>query len=217
MTHAIFPSLRLRQGLCLAMTLVATTWLSACSILPSQTPVDTYALVAPSLADTPPRRSASSTPLALRITRPLVNGAISSRRIVVMPEPGRLSVYQGAVWSEPPSQLLRDRLIDAFQADGRLASVTTDEGVMPHADYLLATQLRDFHSAYEQGRPQAVIRVDAQVIDAVSNRIVTSRSFVAQQAAADKQVPDVVRAMSQATDRLTQDMVGWTMRQISGR
>ena len=218
MIRAIFPSCPLGRGLSLAVTMLSgAALLSACSILPSQTPVDTYALTALLPAQTLAARRSARMPLALRITRPLVSGALSGRRIVVMPEPGRVSVYQGAVWSEPPAQLLRDQMIDAFLADGRLESVITDEGVMPHADYLLSTQLRGFHSAYEQGNPQAVIRVDAQIIDARSNRIVASRSFLAQQPAADKQVPGVVQAINQATDQLVQDMVDWTIQQIGAR
>ena len=85
------------------MALSAAVLLSACSILPSQTPMDTYVLPAPVTQKTPASAGAN-TGLALRMTRPLVDGAIAGRRIVVMPQAGRISVYQGAVWSEPPAQ-----------------------------------------------------------------------------------------------------------------
>ena len=213
MTRAPSVSPPLHRCCRLAMSLSAAVLLSACSILPSQTPMDTYVLPAPVTQQTPASAGAN-TGLALRITRPLVDGAIAGRRIVVMPQAGRISVYQGAIWSEPPAQLLRNRLIDAFQADGRLSSISTDEGVMPHADYLLVTQLRAFHSAYENGHPHAVIRLDAQIIRASNNRIVASHSFQTQQSASGKDVPEVVQALGKASDRLSQDVVDWTILQI---
>ncbi|MBP7968097.1 MAG: membrane integrity-associated transporter subunit PqiC, partial [Brachymonas sp.] len=110
MTRAPSVSLPLHRCCRLAMALSAAVLLSACSILPSQTPMDTYVLPAPVTQQTPASAGAN-TGLALRITRPLVDGAIAGRRIVVMPQAGRISVYPGAIWSEPPAQLLRNRLI----------------------------------------------------------------------------------------------------------
>ena len=75
------------------MALSAAVLLSACSILPSQTPMDTYVLPAPVTQKTPASAGAN-TGLALRITRPLVDGAIAGRRIVVsalMREKGNVS------------------------------------------------------------------------------------------------------------------------------
>ena len=95
MTRAPSVSPPLHRCCRLVMALSAAVLLSACSILPSQTPMDTYVLPAPVTQKTPASAGAN-TGLALRMTRPLVDGAIAGRRIVVMPQAGRISVYQDA-------------------------------------------------------------------------------------------------------------------------
>lgn len=198
-----------------AAMLGASSLIAACSILPAATPVDTYVLPSTQLPSATPAAAAPHTNspalLALRIARPVANGVLAGKRIIVMPQADRLQVYQGAVWNEAPPQMLRNRLLDAFMADGRLPTVDTDEGPSAQVDYLLASQLRSFHSVYANGSalPTALVRVDAQLIHTNSNRVVASRSFVVQQPAASKEVPAVVQALGQATDQLAQQMVDW--------
>ena len=81
MTRAPSVSPPLHRCCRLATALSAAVLLSACSILPSQTPMDTYVLPAPVTQQTPASAGAN-TGLALRITRPLVDGAIAGRRSI---------------------------------------------------------------------------------------------------------------------------------------
>ena len=152
----------------------------------------------------------------MRIARPVADGLLSSRRIAVMPQADRVQVYQGVLWSDSPANLLRSRLLDAFLADGRLPWVDTDESPATRVDYLLTSQLRAFHSVYENGSPTAVVRIDAQIVDTASNRAVASRSFLLRQPAASKEVPDVVQALGQASDQLSRDMVDWAVQSLRG-
>lgn len=208
-----FPSLRpARLGLLLATAAMA----SACSILPEKEPVDTYALPG-TLAQRATGVSSAGISPSLRVVRPVAGGAIAGKRIVVMPEPDQFSVYQGAVWSEPAAQLVRDRIVDAFLADGRLPAITTDEGVMAHADLLLSSQLRDFQSVYENGQPVVVVRLDAHLLQASTNRIIASRSFAHRHAVVGKEVPQVVEAFGAASDRVAQDLVDWTVQHAVSR
>ena len=198
----------------------AAALLAACSILPAPTPVDTYVLPgatwqrAATTEHARAHHTASGT--ALRIARPVADGLLSSRRIAVMPQADRVQVYQGVLWSDSPANLLRSRLLDAFLADGRLPWVDTDESPATRVDYLLTSQLRAFHSVYENGSPTAVVRIDAQIVDTASNRAVASRSFLLRQPAASKEVPDVVQALGQASDQLSKDMVDWAVQSLRG-
>ena len=201
-----------RVGLLLAAAALA----SACSILPEKEPVDTYALPGTLSQRAAGMYSAGISP-ALRVVRPVAGGAIAGKRIVVMPEPDQFSVYQGVVWSEPAAQLVRDRIVDAFLADGRLPSITTDEGVMAHADLLLSSQLRDFQSVYEDGQPVVVVRLDAHLLNASTNRIIASRSFSHRHSVIGKEVPQVVQAFGAATDRVAQDLVDWAVQHAATR
>ena len=205
--HGPWPAARRAIGLGIALS--AATWLAACSILPAQTPVDTYVLPGTQWQRATPTGNAANTGPALRIARPVAHGVLASKRIVVMPQADRQQVYQGAVWSDPAPHMLRHRLLDAFLADGRLPWVDTDESPGAQVDYLLTSQLRSFHSSYQNGSPVAVIRIDAQIVNTRSNRIIASRSFITEQAAASKAVRDVVQARGQASDLVAREMATW--------
>lgn len=182
----------------------------ACSILPAPEPVDIYLLptttVAPSAENNTPRA------WSLHILRPEAGGQLVAQRILVVPEPNRMSVYKGASWHEPTPLLLRNRLFDAFRADARVNALSTDE-MRTYADYELASDLNTFHSEYRQDgkAPEAVIRLDTRLIDASSRRIVASRMFEVRQAAADREIPAVVAAFGIAADRLAAELVDWVV------
>ena len=112
----LFAATRLLVVLCAASSLLA-----ACSVLPKREPVQIWQ----------PEESASSAPAAaadfsLRVDAPNATGPLDGTGIVVMPEPGQVSTYKGARWSEAPALLIRHRLVDAFMA-AKLPAVTTDD------------------------------------------------------------------------------------------
>ncbi|HMZ29524.1 MAG TPA: ABC-type transport auxiliary lipoprotein family protein, partial [Thauera aminoaromatica] len=153
-------------------------------------------------------------PWSLRVVRPAAGVHLAGQRIVVMPEGNRVSVYQGAGWSDPAPALLRDRLLEAFRADGRVGALSSDERQL-HADFELDSDLRAFQSEYRGGRPEAVLRLDARLVHTASRRIVASRTFEQRQPTADPAVPAVVQAFGAAADRLSAEVVEWTVREAA--
>lgn len=151
---------------------------------------------------------------SLRVVRPAAGVHLAGQRIVVMPEGNRVSVYQGAGWSDPAPVLVRDRVLEAFRADGRVGALSSDERQL-HADFELDSDLRAFQSEYRGGRPEAVLRLDARLVHTASRRIVASRSFEQRQASADPAVPAVVQAFGTAADRLSAEVVDWTVREAA--
>ena len=181
---------------------------AACSVLPSPEPIDVYLLPATTVpvAEGPPRA------WSLRIARPDASGQLLGPRILVMPEPNRVSVYKGASWHEPAAVLVRNRLFDAFRTDGRVSALSTEE-MRTFADFELASELSAFHSEYRQddALPDAVIRLDVRLIDTSSRRIVASRAFEARERATDRSIKTVVAAFGRATDRLVTDLTAWVI------
>ncbi|MCL2876785.1 MAG: ABC-type transport auxiliary lipoprotein family protein, partial [Betaproteobacteria bacterium] len=153
--------------------------LAACTILPTPNPVDVYLL--PASFDTPDRADRALRPWSLRIARPDSNGQLLGQRILVILEPNRIGVYQGASWHEPAALLMRKRMFDAFRMDGRVSALSIEE-MRTFADYELGSELGAFHSEYRQdGKPpEAVVRLDTRLIDTTSRRIVASRAFEAR-------------------------------------
>ncbi|AYC32817.1 hypothetical protein D3880_10695 [Pseudomonas cavernae] len=196
------------RGLCLAG---AVALLGACSVLPQAETVQTYLL--PQGA-TPARASNNQLDRSLRIARPQASQVLDSTRIAVIPQGSQISNYKGARWSNPAPALLRDRLQEAFQADGRFAALSNDDQHV-QADLELIGNLLAFQSEYRNGRPEAVIRLDARLVRSGTQRIVASRSFSVRQPSQDVQVPAVVNAFGQASDQLARQLIDWTASQAS--
>ncbi|GHU12561.1 hypothetical protein AGMMS50225_20710 [Betaproteobacteria bacterium] len=189
--------------------LCATTLAAACSILPEPRPIDIWLLPAAAHTTTP---APEPRPWSLRLARPAVAGHLATQRIVVVPAPDQISVYKGANWNEPAPLLLRNRLLDAFRADGRIAALSTDEQRV-FADFELVSDLRAFQSEYRAAHepPEILIRLDARLLDSANRRIVASQRFEARVRAGDERVAEVVKAFGNAADALSDALVSWVV------
>lgn len=185
--------------------LLAAGLLSACSILPQSEPLDIYLLPGATLPAQTQRVDWS-----LRVNSPVSNQLLDGTRIVVLPEPGRVNTYQGVRWSERTPQLLRGRLLDAFQYDGRVQALSNEEQRL-QADLELVSELRSFHSQYRDGIAEALIQLDVRLVDGRDQRILASRRFSVSQPARDTSIASVVAAFGQAGDRLSRELVDWTL------
>ncbi|HET7593390.1 MAG TPA: ABC-type transport auxiliary lipoprotein family protein [Rhodanobacteraceae bacterium] len=189
----------------LAAAFCAAALASACSILPKNQVVQVWQ--PPENATVQPAKTPAD--FSLRVDTPNLAGTLDQQGIVVMPEPGQVSVYKGARWSESPALLVRGRLVDAFMA-ARLRSVTTDDDRFA-SDYTLSGDLRAFQSEYRGGSPVVVVRYDAQLRRAGSRSVLASRSFVLTEQPAGTQVPAVVAAFGKADDALAEQVVEWVL------
>ncbi|TLP72539.1 ABC transporter [Pseudomonas nitroreducens] len=182
--------------------------LGACSILPEAESPDFYLLPAAQQ----PARSTAAVSWSLRISAPSASLALDSNRIAVVPQGNQLSSYQGARWSNRAPGLLRDRLLDAFTANGSVRALSSDETSL-QADLDLTGELRAFQSEYQNGKPVIHIRYDARLVRTLGQRIVASRTFEVRQPVDGKQVPEVVSAFGKAADQLSAQVVEWTLQQ----
>ena len=181
---------------------------NACSILPKAENADVYRLPATTSA------APAATPVSwsLRINKPLASDVFNLPRIAVVPEGNQISTYRGARWTDPVPVLLRNRMLDAFQRDGRVPRLSADDSNL-QADYELVGELQAFQSEYTAQGISVVIRLDARLVDGRSQRILASRQFEVRQPQADKEVPAVVSGLGQATDRLMAQLLDWTVAQ----
>ncbi|MCG6657188.1 hypothetical protein HOP52_05265 [Halomonas campisalis] len=196
------------RHLTIASLLLAVSLLGACTLVPTREPSSLYALPAEPLAEGTAVGTAPE--MTLHLATPQAGRLLDSARIVVLPEPHRPSVYQGARWTDDAPVLLRDRLLDGFREDGRLSRLTHGESSLP-SDLTLVSDLRAFQSEYINDLPDAVVTIDVRLVDSRSRRLLASQRFSQRQAAATTEIGDVVAALGLATDRLVQELVDWTL------
>lgn len=189
------------------IALAALALVSACSILPKADPSDVYRLAASQTAT-------QGTPVAwsLRVTKPQTSEFLDSPRIAVVPKGDLISSYANARWSDPSPVLLRNRLLDGFQRDGRVTLLSTDDTNL-QSDYELGGQLQAFQSEYHGSAVEVVIRLDARLVRGSDQRIVASRRFEVRQPVEDTKVPAVVAGFGLAGDQLNRQVVDWVVAQ----
>lgn len=186
---------------------VALTLLSACSILPSADPSDVYRLPSAQTAST-----GAAVTWSLRLTKPLTSEFLDSPRIAVVPQGDLISSYANARWSDPAPVLLRNRLLDGFQGDGRVTLLSTDDSNL-QADFELGGQLQAFQSEYRGRAVEVVIGLDARLVRSSDQRIIASRRFEVRQPLSASNVPAVVTGFGQAADTLNKQVVDWVVAQ----
>ncbi len=189
---------------------VALALVSACSILPKPDPSDVYRLAGSQTAS-----QGSPVAWSLRLTKPQSSEFLDSPRIAVVPNGDLISSYANARWSDPSPVLLRNRLLDGFQRDGRVTLLSTDDTNL-QADYELGGQLQAFQSEYRGSAVEVVIRLDARLVRGSDQRIIASRRFEVRQPVSETQVPAVVAGFGQAGDQLNKQVVDWVVQQGNG-
>jgi len=151
----------------------------------------------------------------LVLAKPSAARLVDSPRINVRPSPGELEVYRGATWSQPATDMLEDTLLRGFEDSGRIAAAARiATGI--RSDYKLTTDLRRFEADYRGGdTPAATIELNAKLIHSVDQRVVAARTFVVAEPAASADIPTVARAFETALDKVSTDLIGWTL--LSGQ
>lgn len=191
-----------------AAALCLLSLLSACSIIPQSEPLQIYRL--PSQA-----AKASAAPAlnwSLRINTAQASQALDNARITVLPEGNQISSYANSRWSDPAPRLLRNHLLNAFQNDGRVSALSSNDDNL-QADLSLGGELQAFQSEYQQGAVTVRLRLQARLIDSRTQRIIASQRFEVRQPVNDTQVPAVVIAFGQASDQLAAQLLQWTIAQ----
>jgi cholesterol transport system auxiliary component len=145
----------------------------------------------------------------LGIVEPRAIGPLDGTRIAVMPAAGQIETYKGARWRDSAPVLVQQLLLQAFQDSASLAGVGAPTSVL-HADFALQSDLQDFQTEYRGARlPTVVIRLNGQLVDNSSGRILASRTFTAEQPCAGSALPEVFSAFQVALNQMLPQVVEW--------
>ncbi|MDD2341278.1 MAG: ABC-type transport auxiliary lipoprotein family protein [Tolumonas sp.] len=187
-------------------SLLLACLLSACSLLPASEQVQIYRLPAITSA----HHQAEKLNWSLRLMTPHANQTLDSVRIAVIPERNLISNYKGIRWSDRAPILLRDRLLDAFQTDGRIQTITSDTSTF-NVDVELTSELSAFQSEYRNGKPEIRIILDMHLINSQSQQVVASHRFDVRQISKNSDAKSVIQAFGLACDNLSREVVDWTL------
>lgn len=190
--------------------LASFTLLGACSILPEAEPFTLYRL--PTAQSALPASHGTLVRWSLRLNKPQSSEALNRPDIAVIPQGDVLSSYKGSRWSDPAPVLLRNRLLDGFQRDGRVTLLSTDDSNF-QADLELGGSLQAFQAEYQGTAASVVVRFDALLVRGFDQRLLASKRFEVRQPLSDVKVPAVVAGFGQASDQLTAQVVAWAVEQ----
>ncbi|WP_237885806.1 ABC-type transport auxiliary lipoprotein family protein [Pseudomonas sp. PGPR40] len=183
---------------------------ASCSIFPKTEPSDVYRLPS-AQSETSPHHGAPQR-WSLRLSKPQTSEALNNPKIAVIPQGDLISSYKASRWSDPAPVLLRNRLLDGFQRDGRVPLLSTDDSNF-QADLELGGNLQAFQTEYQGTAASVVVRLDALLVRGYDQRVLASRRFEVRQPLSDVKVPAVVTGFGQASDQLTAQVVAWTVEQ----
>ena len=152
----------------------------------------------------------------LAIGEPSASSMLDSNRIAVRPDPQRLQVYSGAVWSDSAPSLVQSALVSAFDQTDRFTAVGRTTSDAP-SDLLLQLDLLQFEAVYAEGtvNPAAVVAFKATLINQRERRVLGSLVVTAEVPADGTQLPEVVPAFEAALADSARQLVPWVLEQAA--
>jgi cholesterol transport system auxiliary component len=149
---------------------------------------------------------------ALSVEMPDANAGLDTDRIAILRPPASMDYFADAAWPDHLVTLVQSDLVEAFESSGRIGAVAPESNAA-HADYVLATELRDFEARYDQldNAPVAVVRIDARMLKAATRDIIGHLEASQQVPAAQNSVDAVVLALNSALSGVLSQIVPWAL------
>ncbi|WP_029008445.1 ABC-type transport auxiliary lipoprotein family protein [Azospirillum halopraeferens] len=191
---------------------LAAVVLGACAAALTPTPPSLYTL-------TPHRSTAAGLPTAdwqLLVEAPTAPAGLDTPRIAVARSPTSLDYFANVSWVDRAPAMVQGLIVESFEDSGRIVSVGRDT-VGLRADFTLKTELRDFQAEYTDGRavgqPQRVrVRIAVKLVATQRRTIEAGETFEAIVPVDGNGFPAVIAAFDVALGRVSEGMVGWTLR-----
>ncbi len=148
----------------------------------------------------------------LTVARPSTSDMLDTRRLVVIPSPGRIEVYKGVSWDDTVPDIMQDAVVQAFEDSGKILAVGHQTTGL-RTDYMLLLELRDDQAVYRTASapPEVTLVVNAKLIDYSTSRAIASHTFRETVPASGTAVPAVARAFDDALGAFVHELVGWTL------
>ena len=192
----------------LALGTAALFALAGCGSIigPSGPPPQIYRLA----PEFPPAAGGAPVPWQLAVGAPTTTQTLDTVRITLV-RGETMDYYADAQWNDTAPRLVQSLLVEAFEQSGRIAAVAPESADM-HANYVLATDIRDFDAQYDSpnGAPNVVVEIVAKLVGG-RGKVVASLDARQSARATQNSVAAVVAAFDQATGAALAQIVTWTL------
>lgn len=191
-----------------AAIIFLVTLLTGCSVFPESSPAQLYRLPTPSFNTS---LTLSDQPI-VEIQAPTATRLLASDRIVVWPDAQQVSIYADSRWFDNTPVMLQHQWKEALITTGIAQPAGPNE---QGTDVRLTSELRDFHIAYLDGTPTAVMQLQLTLFDVASGQRLASQQLSSRQIAADKDIPAAVAALGNVSEQVTREMMRWLAQQLA--
>lgn len=178
---------------------------SGCSVMPSPQKVENYSLP---VGTQTTHCSVLKFDSSLQVEKPYANQFLNSSRIAVRTEDNILAVYKGARWNDTAPVILRDRLIQAFQRNECLRTVSSGE-LNLNSDVKLDGELYAFQGEYQATNKNVRIHYFAYLIDSRTQQVIASQGFNILEPINGSGMNGAIAAFGKAADRLSDELTYW--------
>lgn len=126
-----------------------------------------------------------------------------------------LHAYGQARWSQPPAQLLRQRLRDSLAQQGTVlssdeaAAIARQDGRVPDVLRISIDEFSHYFQAPQQSSGLVRLRATLLRNGAAGDRVLAQRSFTVQRPAPTVDAPGGVKALTAATDAAVAELTQW--------
>lgn len=133
---------------------------------------------------------------------------VQSLRLIYSREAGTQAYYQYAFWTEPPPKRLQMLLRQRLLASGLYGGVVP-LGAGVQGDYQLNFRLLDFfhNAATTPGR--AVVKLEADLVERGSGRLLAQRTFAAQAVLPSQDAAAAAAGLGRASGEVIEAMMVW--------
>ncbi|MEL6806281.1 MAG: ABC-type transport auxiliary lipoprotein family protein [Pseudomonadota bacterium] len=180
----------------------------------ASTPSELYVLTPKSTfdADLPKLR------FQIAVEEPTATASVNTDQIAVQPTPLRVQYLPEARWVDRAPLIVQSLMIESFENSGKVPAVGSS-AIGLRADFLIVTDIREFQAevpTLNSDAPLEInVRLNIKVIDAFSDRIISSRSFEEIAQATSDEPSDVAVAFDNALGDTLRDAVEWSIRSIA--
>jgi ABC-type uncharacterized transport system auxiliary subunit len=134
-----------------------------------------------------------------------------SLRLIYSRTPGTQAYYQYAFWTDSPPKRLQTLLRQRLLASGLYAGVVP-LGAGVQGDYQLNFHLIDFYHDATSTPGSARVRLEAELVERGSARLIAQQTFVAQAPLPSQDAAAAATGLGQASSEVMEAMVAWLVR-----